>query len=801
MTPTLSDRLFAFAGRAFAPRMDAAPAAPAAPMRADDLSGATVTNTLSGVGGSRDSGATARPNLQREYLSVEELIALLRGSVYRRIVGLKPLWSTSVGWTISDSTPEQRPLEAAMRRLKLRQVTREADYWARALGESRALLVTDDPAPLSEPLDLRRVKRLHRLEVFDAREFSPRAYNTNVAAGRLGDPTAYNLHPWRPGVTRYDNVHASRLLRFYGDDLPPSERGYNRVGAASSWGADAVGQTLWDGIRHLAQTGSGGARIAQELTVAVFKLASQGGVAGDQRTELLRRLTSLNMMKSIANAVWLSPNEAFERVAANPTGFKDLSDHAKSELALLTGTPLTLLYGLAPGGLSTDGDSWQVAWFTECEAHREDRYREPIERVVEVLYHSEQGGVPDRWDLEFDPMGSLSEDERAKVRLVHTQADAIAVQEGILDIEEVRARYTQPGGFSLELQPVKERSRAAGAPPVVDPAIEESARRLIEQGLGRGAAPRATEPPAAPPSLDAEDRYAVPAGARGNAAKVLRWREEHPDEIEGMTETGWRRARQLATEDTISAADLVEIAAWFARHGEQGATRAVASEFAETPWRDAGYVSWLGWGGDTMAAYAKARRAAMERGDATEGACWIGIPLPEAARAAWGQARVAVESAAGPLGGIGDAPHTTVLYMGQVPAEALDEVVSVARDVAARFGPSEIHAESVAVFPAGTDGTPVVLGVRRGWMLDSIHAELLARLAHLVTKRQHVPYRGHVTLGYAPGELSPERTAAALEVAVPELEWTAARLEVWYGSQVVAVLPLTGRTDAGSTRG
>lgn len=108
-------------------------------------------------------------------------------------------------------------------------------------------------------------------------------------------------------------------------------------------------------------------------------------------------------------------------------------------------------------------------------------------------------------------------------------------------------------------------------------------------------------------SLDNEfrsKRYKIPSGAQGNARQVLEWRDEHGDQVQGMQETGWRRARQLAKGGTISGEDLITIAAWFARHGAQKETRQVDPEFKDEPWRDNGYVSWLGWGGDTMRSFA-----------------------------------------------------------------------------------------------------------------------------------------------------------------------------------------------------
>jgi len=84
-----------------------------------------------------------------------------------------------------------------------------------------------------------------------------------------------------------------------------------------------------------------------------------------------------------------------------------------------------------------------------------------------------------------------------------------------------------------------------------------------------------------------------PESASNNAKKVLRWREEHGDEVKGMTATGWRRANQLAKKEKISRETIARMAS-FKRHQKNAE---IDPKFKETPWKDRGYVAWLGWGG------------------------------------------------------------------------------------------------------------------------------------------------------------------------------------------------------------
>jgi hypothetical protein len=106
---------------------------------------------------------------------------------------------------------------------------------------------------------------------------------------------------------------------------------------------------------------------------------------------------------------------------------------------------------------------------------------------------------------------------------------------------------------------------------------------------------------------DAYTNY--PQSARNNAKKVLNWKKEHGSEVKAMTPTGWRRASQLASGDAISYDTVKRIAA-FERHRENSK---IDPKYKSTPWKDNGYVAWLGWGGSSAIAWAKRIVASKEK--------------------------------------------------------------------------------------------------------------------------------------------------------------------------------------------
>lgn len=96
-------------------------------------------------------------------------------------------------------------------------------------------------------------------------------------------------------------------------------------------------------------------------------------------------------------------------------------------------------------------------------------------------------------------------------------------------------------------------------------------------------------------------KYKPPKKAQENARRALKWKREHPDEVKAMTRIGWTRARQLASGKPVSK-DVVKRMAQFNRHRKNAK---IEPQHKGKPWKDRGYVAWLGWGGTAGVDWAK----------------------------------------------------------------------------------------------------------------------------------------------------------------------------------------------------
>ena len=105
-----------------------------------------------------------------------------------------------------------------------------------------------------------------------------------------------------------------------------------------------------------------------------------------------------------------------------------------------------------------------------------------------------------------------------------------------------------------------------------------------------------------------------PQSASNNAKKVLAWKKKYGKEVKGMTPVGWARAKQLASKTKLSYETIARMAA-FNRHRKNAA---IDPKYKDTPWKDRGYVAWLGWGGTSGVNWAIKKAESIRRGSVKE---------------------------------------------------------------------------------------------------------------------------------------------------------------------------------------
>ena len=103
-----------------------------------------------------------------------------------------------------------------------------------------------------------------------------------------------------------------------------------------------------------------------------------------------------------------------------------------------------------------------------------------------------------------------------------------------------------------------------------------------------------------------------PQSATNNAKRVKNWIDKYGrDEVDGMTEVGLARMNQLIAREKLSLSTLKRTFSFLSRT-KGGGYNKINPDFQDTPWKDKGYVAYLGWGGEAMLNYTERKLKQIE---------------------------------------------------------------------------------------------------------------------------------------------------------------------------------------------
>lgn len=437
---------------------------------------------------------------------------------------------------------------------------------------------------LRKPLDIRKMrpgdlKNLLAIDRFDAWVIGR---ESNPWSQRYGSASAYGINLKNGGSLQ---VHASRVIRFDGQ-YSLSMTGWQNY--EQDWGVSEVLPLLTSMLTEESTAKSTGHMVQQSL-IDVFKIqgyedALSGVNAADGELTLSQRAEAITLAKSIYRSIFMDSEDSFERHEYTFTGLAEVMDRQAKRLAAGAKIPATRFYGQSPLGLNATGEGDMVNYALQVNADQNKKLKHPLFFLDQLLL-ANAGMLGAEVHYRFPSLIDSSDEDQANVLGLKMKAASDGVAAGILTENE--ARNILDGDPLIGPLEDIEMPEADLPVPVDQP---EKVAEMIGDALPFGA-------------FESNGRimFRAPATARKNAEKVLRWKEEHGDDVKGMTQVGWTRANQLAKNEPLSP-DTVARMASFARH-EKNAV--VDPKHSGEPWKDAGYVAWLGWGGKAGITWAK----------------------------------------------------------------------------------------------------------------------------------------------------------------------------------------------------
>lgn len=363
-----------------------------------------------------------------------------------------------------------RAMMTALKELGVREAIKEANRLDRLDGGSAIIIGAKDNKAPSEELDLASVQKIEFLNVLTRYEIYPGPRNRNPMSPNFRKPDYYTTTPaLESGEAQNRRIHHSRVIRWTG--IRTTERTDEE---RDGWGLPVV-ERVYESLRQYGTAYGYVEALCKDLVQAVMTIKGLNHlVAHDEENgTVIKRLALIGLVASAFNAVVLDEDEKYERRTQPLNGIPEILVKFMDKLAADAEMPLSILFGQAPTGLSTDDKSGRTTFYDSISNKFDSKARPALERIITILWACKEGPtkgqIPESWEVEPLPLMAPTDEEDAKTRYTRAQTTHIYVQDGVITPEEGRtALINDPASpYALDEDPPEPED------PEPDPELEE----------------------------------------------------------------------------------------------------------------------------------------------------------------------------------------------------------------------------------------------------------------------------------------------------------------------------------------
>jgi hypothetical protein len=131
--------------------------------------------------------------------------------------------------------------------------------------------------------------------------------------------------------------------------------------------------------------------------------------------------------------------EDFLNISAPIAGLDKLQAQSQEQQCAPTGLPLVYLTGITPSGLNATSEG-EIEVFQDTLSANQGIYTPALSKILNLVQLSLFGEIDPEIGFIWEPMRTMSEEQRANIRKTEADTDAILVGAGVLYPEEVRKR-------------------------------------------------------------------------------------------------------------------------------------------------------------------------------------------------------------------------------------------------------------------------------------------------------------------------------------------------------------------------
>lgn len=379
------------------------------------------------------------------------LNSLYRGNwVVQNVIGLMVDDMLREWYTVKGVPPDAlTALDKLERRVGLRECLNEGLRWGRLYGGAAGLILIKGQDDLSQPLDLDMVYpgSFQGLYILDRWQGITPNIGLTIERGKEV-PTSYSINDGNGHTVA--NVHASRVIRFTGRDLPRIERQTEMY-----WGESEL-EALYNEVVAHDNVSANMAALTFQANVNTMEVKGMEQLLSMSSPAVQRRFWQvMQAQATLRSNFGMQLVEQGNKLTNTQYSFAGLRDVYESMCQNLCGAshyPMTKLFGRSPGGLNATGESDSRNYYEYVDSQREAKLRPVLEKLLPIMAMSAWGVVPDDMSIEFPPLWTPTARENAEIGKAKAEAVLAAFQANVMPLDttlqELKAIGDETGLFA-----------------------------------------------------------------------------------------------------------------------------------------------------------------------------------------------------------------------------------------------------------------------------------------------------------------------------------------------------------------
>lgn len=326
---------------------------------------------------------------------------------------------------------------------------------ARLYGGAVMLFGINDGQDPDEEVNFDNIRSVDWFDVVNRWDLSVMGVQNDVSKKGFRDPLLYTFSDGSLSQSALTGmlVNSSRTVRLDGAILP------KELYEANNYFHDSVLTRFLNPLKNWNSAYDSVATLLQDFAAGVFKMKGLAKLVGAGMDDaIMKRLSLIDMKRSLVKSVVVDAEEDFERKATPLTGIKDVLERMDNRLVSASNMPHTRLLGQgSTGNLSGAGDSEEKNWHDYVRTKQMGEYYPKLMEALVILMRAKnspfKGKVPKGFDISFPPVKEMNELQKAQIYKTKAEGDQIYITNQVLDPDEVAiSRFGDDDEMKIRLE-------------------------------------------------------------------------------------------------------------------------------------------------------------------------------------------------------------------------------------------------------------------------------------------------------------------------------------------------------------